>query len=343
MEAENPKPLDVKKLKDLVYHESARMKLHTFSGEGESAFTLALALSAAVKKVFYEKSASTFSGEPKLEKKLITQFVHRMRIDAMEKFNATTVFSVIELAANEEGLEKQNYQFTLIVYLEKKFLPEFLRLLQYPYIDSDDDAEVKDGCGTLVNLIAGQYKREMAILGYKDLMMSPFESYINTAPDGVGIPNGPTEKYELSFEVDGAKCLVVEMVTLDRLPKWKSASKTVSKKILVIDDDPAFLKTVTPLLKSQGYEVLMAKDGKEGLARLSENPDLIILDLQMPNMDGYEFILAMKEVTGVKKAPIIVLTVKEGLTDIVKVEGIKEYMIKPFQPAALLESIQRHS
>ena len=83
----------------------------------------------------------------------------------MEKFNATTVFSVIEFAANEEDLEKQEYLVTLVVYLEQKFLPEFLRLLQYPYIDSDDEIEVKDGCGTLANLIAGQYKREMAHFG----------------------------------------------------------------------------------------------------------------------------------------------------------------------------------
>ena len=90
-----------------------------------------------------------------------------MRVDAMEKFNSTTVFSVIQFAANEEDLEQQEYLITLIVYLEQKFLPEFLRLLQYPYIDSDDEMEVKDGCGTLVNLIAGQYKREMAPWGIR--------------------------------------------------------------------------------------------------------------------------------------------------------------------------------
>ena len=168
--------MDVRKLKDIVRQESAKLNLKSFSTDGESAFTLALALSAAVKKIFYEKSGTTFSSEPKLEKKPVTQFVHRMRVDAMEKFNSTTVFSVIQFAAKEEDLEKQVYLITIVVYLEQKFLPEFLRLMQYPYIDSDDEDEVKDGCGTLVNLIAGQYKREMAALGYKDLMMSPFDS-----------------------------------------------------------------------------------------------------------------------------------------------------------------------
>ena len=142
-----------------------------------------------------------------------------MRVDAMEKFNATTVFAALHFAVNQESLLRKEYLLTLVVYLERKYIPEFLRLLQYPYIDSDDDLEVKDGCGTLVNLIAGQYKKEMAKLGYKDMMMSHFESYINFVSDGIGIPQGTTEKYEISFDVEGTKRLVVEMITLPMLPK----------------------------------------------------------------------------------------------------------------------------
>ena len=212
-------PLDLNKFRDLIQKESSKMNLRSYSLSGESSFTLALALSAAVKKIFYEKSKTTFSDEPQLEKKPVTVFMQRMRIDAMEKFNATTVFSAIHLAANEEALQKREYLLTLIVYLEKKYIPEFLRLLQYPYIDSDDDLEVKDGCGTLVNLFAGQFKKEMAKLGYKDMMMSHFDSYINTVADGIGIPRGTTEKFEISFDVDDAKRLVVEMMTLPMLPK----------------------------------------------------------------------------------------------------------------------------
>jgi len=227
VQEENFGPLDVRKLKEIIQEESARLGLRSYSSEGESAFTLSLALTAAVKKIFFEKSATTFSAEPIIERNLVTQFVQKMRVDAMEKFNSTTVFSALQFALNEQGLERQEYLVTLVVYLEQKFLPEFLRLLKYSYIDSDDEAEVKDGCGTLVNLIAGQYKREMANLGYKDLMMSHFDSFINTAPDGIGIPKGTTEKYEISFEVEGTKRLVVEMLTTAILPavqdnkKWK--------------------------------------------------------------------------------------------------------------------------
>ncbi|MDE1921591.1 MAG: response regulator [Candidatus Omnitrophica bacterium] len=335
------KPLDLPKFKGIVRHESARMGLGSYSMEGESSFTLALALSAAVKKIFFEKSETTFSGEPLLSKKAITQFAHRMRVDAMEKFNATTVCAAVHFAASQEDLDRQEYMLMLVVYLEQRFLPEFLRMLQYPYIDFDEVDEVKDGCGTLANLIAGQYKREMIQLGYKDLMMSHFESFINAAPDGLGIPKGLTDKYEISFEVEGTKRLVVELVTLDMLPKWKAVEKAAPKKLLIIDDDVTFIKIIEPFLKSQGFDVIVAYNGAEGIKRLGMKPQLIVLDIQMPVMDGYEFILEKKKIREAVDVPVIVLTAREGMAEMFRIEGAREYLLKPFQPAALLKSIQR--
>ena len=95
MQKDNFRSLDLRNLKDIVQQESARMKLRSYNTEGESTFTLALALSAAMKKIFFEKSETVFSSEPRLETKVITQFVHRMRVDAMEKFNSTTAFSAL--------------------------------------------------------------------------------------------------------------------------------------------------------------------------------------------------------------------------------------------------------
>ena len=334
-------PLDVSTIKAIVQQESARLKLRSYSVEGESSFTLALALSAATKKIFFEKSKSTFSNEPRLEKKVITQFAHRMRVDGMEKFNSTTVFSTIQFAATEETLQQKQYLVTLLVYLEQSYIPDFLRLMQYPYIDSDEDDECKDGCGTLANVIAGQYKRELALLGYKDLMMSHFQSYINTAPDGVGVPVESLEKYEISFEVEGIKRLVVEMVTLDMLPKWKTSDNEFPRRILVIDDDITFVKLIEPFLKSQGFVVIVALDGEEGIKKLAMKPHLIILDIGMPVMNGYQFITAIKKIDGSQNVPIIVMTAQEGVSEILKLEGIKEYIVKPFQPSDLLKSIQK--
>jgi len=337
----NYSPLDIKMLRETVQRESARLNLRAYSSEGESSFTLALALSAAMKKIFFEKSKQTFSSEPLLEKKVVTQFVHRMRVDAMEKFNSTTVFSVVQFAADLGALEQLQYMVTLVVYVEQQFLPDFLRLLQYPYIDADEDSECKDGCGAIANLLGGQYKRELAVLGYKDLEMSPFNSFINTAPDGVGVPKEVREKFEISFSIEGAKRLVVEMVTLDMLPKWQTREKMVSKKILVIEDERAFIKTYESFLHTQGFEVIVANDVAEGIKKLDISPHLIIFDTLMPGMNADEFFLAKKKTEGAQQIPVVVLIAREDQAEMFKKEGVKEYLVKPFQPAALLKCIQR--
>ena len=221
MQKVNRPPLDIDEFRELVRQESARLRLRsrTHSDNSEQAFTLALALTVAVKKIFYAKSKLKFSDEPVLEKRNIIKYYDTMRVDAMEKFNEATIFSVIEFASSDEALKRQEYIVTLVVFLSKEFLADFLSLMQYPYIDFDDDFELQDGCGTLVNLIAGHYKREMAALKYKDLAMTSFESYINSAARGIAIPQGATYKYEISFEIESVKRLVVEVVLSPKMLK----------------------------------------------------------------------------------------------------------------------------
>ena len=110
MQEKKFKSLDLQQFKKVVENESARLRLRSISTDGESSVTLTLALSSAIKKIFFDKSEMTFSSEPSLRKGLVTQFANRMRVDAMEKFNATTVFAVLHFAANQEQLhESQKY------------------------------------------------------------------------------------------------------------------------------------------------------------------------------------------------------------------------------------------
>jgi len=211
--------LDINEFREIVRRESSRLHLPSRANNSEEAFTLALALSIAVKKVFYAKSKLKFSDEPVLERKPIVKYEDRMRVNAMQKFNDATVFSTVGFAVNEQALKKQQYMLTLVLFLSKEFLADFLYLLQYPYIDFDDDLELQDGCGTLVNLIAGQYKKEMAALKYKDFAMTHFDSYINSAAGGLVIPKGATHKYEISFDYEKIKRLVVEVVISPKMHK----------------------------------------------------------------------------------------------------------------------------
>lgn len=213
------KPLDINELKNLVKLNAPKTILSKNSGNNsEALFTLALALTAAIKKIFYERAEAKFSQEPIIDKKPIIQFVKRMRIDAMEKFNQTTIFSVVHYYKDVDHLERNLPIGCIIIYIEKKFVPELLRLLKYPYIDYDDEAEVKDGCGAISNLIAGQFKKEFIALGYKDLEMSHFKSFINNVQDGIDFPKDEKESYEIGFHIDGIKRMVVDMVMAD-LPK----------------------------------------------------------------------------------------------------------------------------
>lgn len=115
------------------------------------------------------------------------------------------------------------------------------------------------------------------------------------------------------------------------------------KRILVIDDDPTLVKVVKPFLESHDFKVNIAGDGLEGLESIKkERPHLIVLDIQMPKMNGYTFVFELKKIVDIKDMPIIVLTAKEGMAEIFKVEGVKEYITKPFKPEVLLTAIKKY-
>lgn len=117
----------------------------------------------------------------------------------------------------------------------------------------------------------------------------------------------------------------------------------MSKKILVVDDDPTLIKVVQPFLESHAYTVATAYDGEQGIEAVKKSrPDLIVLDIQMPRMNGYTFVFELKKIMDIKGLPIIVLTAKEGMAEIFKVEGVKEYICKPFKPEVLLTAIKKY-
>lgn len=175
-------------------------------------FTMSLGLAVAVRKIFREKAQVRLSREPIIEKKPITQFMRRMRVDPMEKFNAPTVVSYIHFYKNSKDQELQRPTGVLLSYIELAQLPRLLKLLDYPEIDEDDEEQVEDACGAVCNIIAGYFKTELLALGYPALDMSVFNSYINSVVNGVNYPEKAISKYEISYEVAGHKRLVTEMV-----------------------------------------------------------------------------------------------------------------------------------
>jgi len=114
------------------------------------------------------------------------------------------------------------------------------------------------------------------------------------------------------------------------------------KKILVVDDEQDMLFAVRLQLEAHSYEVITASDGQEGLTKAREEfPDLIILDLMLPKLDGYRVCRMLKFDEKYKKIPIIMFTAcnQEEDQKLGFEVGADDYQMKPFEPKILLEKI----
>ncbi|MCX7967570.1 MAG: response regulator [Armatimonadetes bacterium] len=115
-------------------------------------------------------------------------------------------------------------------------------------------------------------------------------------------------------------------------------------KVLVADDDPAIQELIRLNLEVQGYQVVVASNGVETVRKaLSERPDLIILDILMPEMDGYEVMRLLKNSEETSNIPIIVLTAyaSDAGALVSWMEGAEGYLAKPFNPDELLMLVER--
>ncbi len=113
---------------------------------------------------------------------------------------------------------------------------------------------------------------------------------------------------------------------------------------LVVDDSAAIRRLVTLTAQEAGYEVLVAENGKEALARLAgQKIDLVITDLNMPEMDGIELIKALRRMQEYKFVPIVMLTTEsqEARKQEGKQSGASGWIVKPFSPAQLLEVVHK--
>ena len=115
------------------------------------------------------------------------------------------------------------------------------------------------------------------------------------------------------------------------------------KKILLIDDEPELIKAVDIRLKSIGYEVALSYDGRAGIDKAKEiKPDLILLDLLMPIMDGYSAAKILKDDPETKHIPIIILTAsqREDLKTRCRELGVTSFIMKPFETSDLLMMVK---
>ena len=116
------------------------------------------------------------------------------------------------------------------------------------------------------------------------------------------------------------------------------------KKILLVDDEIQLADMVKMRLEANNYDVITASGGIEGLEKAEkDDPDLILLDILMPGMDGYQTLEKLKENSETKSIPVIMLTAKGQADDLTRSVslGAIDYVVKPFSPVKLLEKIKR--
>ena len=125
----------------------------------------------------------------------------------------------------------------------------------------------------------------------------------------------------------------------------------MAKRLLVVDDDPGLLLAVSDTLRAEGYDVATARRGADALVRVAETlPDLIISDIRMPGMDGYQLVRNLRSNARTRLVPIVFLTAKDETAD--RIEGFRSgvdaYITKPFEPeelvaivAAILNRVER--
>ena len=115
------------------------------------------------------------------------------------------------------------------------------------------------------------------------------------------------------------------------------------RKILVVEDEESLLKLESILLTTRGYKVTGASDGLKALTEIEkEKPDLVLLDIMMPGIDGFEVCRRIKENPATKSIPVVMLTAKKSSADQVKGAevGADAYLTKPFKAGRIIEVIE---
>ena len=123
----------------------------------------------------------------------------------------------------------------------------------------------------------------------------------------------------------------------------------MSHTILVVDDSPTVVKFVSVSLKNMGYKILTASDGMDAIEKISTLPetekvDLVITDLNMPNLDGYSLIETLRQNARHKDTPIIILSSEDGDDDQERgiQVGANSYLVKPFNSSVLTEEVTKY-
>ncbi|HEX9960415.1 MAG TPA: response regulator, partial [Pyrinomonadaceae bacterium] len=135
-------------------------------------------------------------------------------------------------------------------------------------------------------------------------------------------------------------------IRLDEIEQHESKNQEAkSCTILVVDDSPTVRKLISGKLEKSGHKVVLAVDGMDALAKINETvPDLVLLDITMPRMDGYQVCKLIRNNNLTKDIPVVMISGKDGFFDKVRgrMAGSTGYITKPFGPDTLMRTIDAY-
>jgi chemosensory pili system protein ChpA (sensor histidine kinase/response regulator) len=129
------------------------------------------------------------------------------------------------------------------------------------------------------------------------------------------------------------------------VPVQKAQHRNTALDVMVVDDSVSVRRVLTNLLTNEGWNSVAARDGMEALELLQSGrvPDVVLLDMEMPRMDGYELLSALRSQPQFAKLPIVMLTSRSGAKHRQRALdlGVTDYLVKPYQDEVLLSTLRR--
>jgi hypothetical protein len=183
----------------------------SFKGQHRALYALSEILITSVKKMLAQKGDIYLSEDPKVTEKEIVEFSRRMRVDGLEKFPCRTIMASVNFYIDKSHMASEQALGAMVVYLPEDYIARLMWLLEYGRINENDDMELLDACGTLTNLIAGGFVKELCANGFVHLEMSHFETFVNSPVNGIIFSPKETVKHEIEFYIRKEKRMVLEL------------------------------------------------------------------------------------------------------------------------------------
>jgi hypothetical protein len=154
------------------------------------------------------------------KKRSIVEYEGKLRASGMDVFNGATYISCVSYYLSEKAKETHSATGTLILYLRRTNAESFLKSIGYRGADDEKEDDMMGFCGQFCEVIAKDFRQELHLMGYPELVMTKPDNYLNGVPLGIDFNKSQYDQFEISFPFKGEKALVFEM-TMAPLPQLK--------------------------------------------------------------------------------------------------------------------------